>query len=398
MPAAHLHPGEARSACLHASVKRYSCSRAWQKPFVENVVQAGLDLPDGWLGLFSLTLTTRFKKRPRRRRRGLRPVLCSTCGMVLNMSLWTLWPSMSHTHAVFASRLCSRRQCAVPSGGLDPSEGHKPHTQAVHGSGSAGEKWRCGKRDAGETHSEKVRTHRWRRVSGAYKPCAQKTRCLPLWAIAATLKAKEALPSAPWHRGSFRAGRRTTTSRVKGKAKIGLSIVACPGSIGSVSHRMVADRVVEKHEYLKSLPQQSRRSASRGSSLTQICWHTKNCIPFAPVALERGSCLRWRRTTEISKQRVCFVRSEMNQLIVSRSTHLAEVDLVEPPLGRSDTDKPHNTLRMPPISLGSEGVWRGRLPPTPPQTQNPLLLPQPFFKILDVFFLFDLFSFFVGFV
>ena len=75
--------------CLHASVKRYSDSGAWQKPFVENVVQAGLDLPDSWLGLFSLTFTTRFRKRPRRRRRGLRPVLCSTCGMVLNMSLWT---------------------------------------------------------------------------------------------------------------------------------------------------------------------------------------------------------------------------------------------------------------------------------------------------------------------
>ena len=54
------------------------------------------------------------------------------------------------------------------------------------------------------------------------------------WTIRATHKGQESPSSAPRHRRSLPAERRASASRVKGTAKIGLSMLTCPGSIGCV--------------------------------------------------------------------------------------------------------------------------------------------------------------------
>ena len=63
-----------------------------------------------------------------------------------------------------------------------------------------------------------------------------------LWAHWGHSQGQGSPSSVPCHRGSFLEGRRTSASRVKGKRKIGPSMLTCPGSIGSVSHRSLCDR------------------------------------------------------------------------------------------------------------------------------------------------------------
>ena len=46
-------------------------------------------------------------------------------------------------------------------------------------------------------------------------------------------------PSASWHRGSLPAERRTSSGGRRENAKVGLCMLPCPGSIGSVSHDML---------------------------------------------------------------------------------------------------------------------------------------------------------------
>ena len=69
----------------------------------------------------------------------------------------------------------------------------------------------------------------------------QKTRGMPLghWGH---LQGQGRASSVSWHRWSLPAVRRTSASRVKGKTKIGLSMLARPGSIGPVSRHMCRSR------------------------------------------------------------------------------------------------------------------------------------------------------------
>ena len=66
-----------------------------------------------------------------------------------------------------------------------------------------------------------------------------------LWANRATHKAKDALRVLPGTEGSCLAERRMSASLVKGTAKIALSMLTCPGSIGSVSRRMCRSGKIE---------------------------------------------------------------------------------------------------------------------------------------------------------
>ena len=87
-----------------------------------------------------------------------------------------------------------------------------------------------------------ARPRRPKRGACAQALRASKARGLPLghWGRS---QSQGSSSGAPWHRGSFLAGRRMSASEVKGPEKIARSVLTCPpGSVGSVTWRMVCSR------------------------------------------------------------------------------------------------------------------------------------------------------------
>ena len=82
-----------------------------------------------------------------------------------------------------------------------------------------------------------------KKCSRACRPNTRKRRGACLLALRATHTSKEALRVLPGSEPlSARETHRTSTSRVKGNAKIRLSMITCPVSIGPVSHRTCRSR------------------------------------------------------------------------------------------------------------------------------------------------------------
>ena len=93
-----------------------------------------------------------------------------------------------------------------------------------------------------ESKSLHARPRRSKHGACAQALRASKARGLPLGHRGHS-QSQGSSSSAPWHRGSFLAGRRMSASEVKGPKKIARSMLTCPpGSVESVTWRMVCSR------------------------------------------------------------------------------------------------------------------------------------------------------------
>ena len=91
------------------------------------------------------------------------------------------------------------------------------------------------------------------------------------------------------HRRSFPVGRRTSARKVKGKAKTRLSMLTCPGSIVSVSHRMFCSKKKSSADlpyffaWLKLLPVTRTLVTSRALRKGRRDSHRNSPSPFGPT-------------------------------------------------------------------------------------------------------------------